>query len=83
MTQCPHTAGLSTCPICDAERIEELEAEVEALRYERAQAGKRAMLAESINEELKSELADCQARVEATKKILIEALSMSQSADID
>ena len=27
MTQCPHTAGLSTCPICDAERIEELEAE--------------------------------------------------------
>lgn len=37
MTQCPHTAGLSTCPICDAERIEELEGENKALR-EAAQA---------------------------------------------
>ena len=54
------------------DQITKLEAEVEALRYERAQAGKRAMLAEAINEELKSELADCQARVEATKKILID-----------
>ena len=51
----------------------ELEAEVEALRNERAQAGKRAMLAEDINEELKSELADCQTRVNAAKTILIEA----------
>jgi len=32
MTQCPHIVGLSTCSICDAERIAELEAENRRLR---------------------------------------------------